>query len=813
MVSLQQTPNSELKVRLREDSDQQLARYRMSIFHAPSGGSKTATDSVPFVRRWISTSKIPDATARLNRLSGSSRKFWSVRLSRLNTTRSLLKAAAPTLDGSFLDHTHLRKRSQHIPPRRKNKTASVSGPEVPPIVRAAQAGSRAEVEAMLDNGENIETCHLPTKRTALAVACHCGRTGMVEFLINRAAKLNTKDIDLSTPLHLAASRGHFGAAELLLQEPVKLEARDINKRTPLWLAAEGGHTSVVELLLKKGARIKTRAKDQLTPLHVAARGGHRDTVELLLDNNSHIESRDIDFMTALHHACENGHFSVVDLLIQKGANIESIGKDSKVPLIYAAAAGHLQIVELLSEKKTSLQSTDDKERNALHWASANGHVEVADFLWKQKLSLHATDADGLTPIHLAVIGSHFGAVELLLGKNIKLEARCRAGKTPLHHACDSDNADVVRLLLDAGANAESETRPDARRPIHIAAASGSVETIGVLYQHGVAMDARDSAGHRPLCVACHHGHVDVVKTFLSLKQPLSMPLKDGRDYDSPLCVAAKAGHVEVVELLIRRGASVNQKDEHGSSPFRYAAHHGHPDVLKLLLDAGAEVDDHGGADNGSLPLRDRISFADDVPEDRKQQVRAILLAPERTTGSRKEQNTDQGLIHASGLISPAIPPSPPTSQPAEEKITVIETSEKEVFHDQSPKSPTSIFSTRNLQPVSPNISPATSRPSTRGSSVPPPSRKPPPPPLSPSKPPLSFATRALASQVPHLSTMLQDGPPQIAQRKSSLAPARSVPLPGGFTRDYSQNRMSHVGDLLVEKRVRSTKREEIYEMA
>jgi ankyrin repeat protein len=813
MLSLQDTSSSELKARLREDSDQQLARYRMSIFHTPSSGSETTKSPEPFLRRWISTSKIPDSNSRSNRFSGSSKKFWSVRLSRLSTSRSSINVGTTDPGGTFLDPTHLRKRSQQFPPRRKNRFASVEGPDIPPIVKAAQAGSRSEVEAMLDKGDKIEACHIPTKRTALAVACHCGRTGMVEFLINRAAKLNTKDIDLSTPLHLAASRGHLGAVELLLQEPVKLEARDINKRTPLWLAAEGGHTSVAELLLKKGARIKTRAKDQLTPLHAAAKGGHRETVEILLDNHSHIESRDIDFMTALHHACDNGHLSVVDLLLQKGANVESIGKDSKLPLTFAAASGHLPIVELLSRKKASLESTDGKERNALHWAAANGHADVADFLWQQKLPLHAADAEGLTPIHLAVIGSHLSTVEFLLRKNAKLETRCRAGKTPIHFACDTDNADVVRLLLDAGANAEAETRPDSRRPIHIAAASGAVETIGVLYQHGVTMDARDSAGHRPLCVACYHGHVDVVKTFLSLKQPLTMPSRDGQRHDSPLCVAAKAGHLEVVALLIRRGALVNQKDEHGLTPFRYAAYHGQPEVMKLLLNAGAEPLDHGEDERGSLSLRDRIGFAEGIPEDRKQQVWVLLLALERSMSWRNEEALDQRPIQVSEVIAPATPQQASIPQLPEEKITIIETSEKEVFHDISPKSPISIFSTRSLKHlISPKISPPTSRPPSRELPPPPPSRLPPPPP-SPPESRVSFLTRALGPQVPHLSALIQDGPPQISQRKSSLAPARSVPLPGGFTRDYSPNRMSHVGDLLVEKHIQSLKREAMYEMA
>jgi ankyrin repeat protein len=834
ILSRQRSTASEAKARPREDSDQQVPKPRKSMFHIPSIASPSTDSSEPFMRRWLSTSKLPDSTSPIDSFSGSSKKFWSVRLSRLNTRKSRRKPEHLPSNDSVGDLPHSRKSGQRKQTSQKIKFISVDGNEAPRIVRAAQAGSRAKVEAMLDNGANIEACHVPTKRTALAVACHCGNTAMVGFLINRAAKLNTRDIDLSTPLHLAASRGHIGAVELLLNESVKTEARDNSKCTPLWLAAVGGHTEVVELLLKHKARVKTRAKYQLTPLHAAARGGHEETVELLLRNNSHIESRDSDFMTALHYACENGHLTVADLLLRKGANVESIGKDSKVPLILAAASGYLQVVELLVTNKASFQSTDNKERNAMHWAAMNGHVEVAEFLLAQQLSVHTADTDGLTPLHLAVIGSQLGTIEFLLTKAAKVDARCRAGRTSLHYACDGDNPDIVRLLLTASANAEAETRGDNRRPIHIAAASGSVETIGVLYQHGVVMDAQDSAGLRPLSVACHYGHVDIVKTFLSLKQPLSMPFQDRPDHDSPLCVAAKAGHVEVVELLIRRGALVNERDECGFAPLRYAANHGHPKVLKVLIGAGAELLDDGVNDNTFLPTRDRIRFAEGVSAERKQQVQKLLLTAKQNMNSRKsskgEQITDHGLIAVSELgpsspthrrLTSELPGDKPTTTEIPEKevssdqplrsprsifFSHPETAQKEVSHDHPLKSARSKFSLHSESPApSTPSSPTSPHPSRQPSqlSPPPPSRKPskpkptfptpkrtppavpankpPPPPPSPrsvrssksSRSLFSFVTgRSLKSQRsdPHLSNLVQDTPPVKVEEKRPSLP-------------------------------------------
>ena len=51
---------------------------------------------------------------------------------------------------------------------------SADGLSAPAIVRAAQAGSVVEVEALLDQGADINARHVQSGRNALSVASHCG---------------------------------------------------------------------------------------------------------------------------------------------------------------------------------------------------------------------------------------------------------------------------------------------------------------------------------------------------------------------------------------------------------------------------------------------------------------------------------------------------------------------------------------------------------------------------------------------------------------------------------------------------------------
>lgn len=587
----------------------------------------------PAIQRWLSLSSPSSPQSQVNKFSDLRKKRFWASLGRLNTTnKSSPKAHANTVQslGPTYGSRHRGMRGQEMNPNQSIDFGGIDGLETPALVRAAQSGSRVEIERLHDSGYDIEAFHVPTRRTALAVAAHCGNLEIVETLIQLNAKLNSRDYMLSTPLHLAASRGHVDVMLLLLNEGALPEETDDKKRTALWIAAYHGHLGAVELLLQRGARINTRAEGQLCPLHAAAQRGDSQMTELLLCHKAQLEARDSQFMAALHYACENGHQAVVDILLEKEASIEVVGVDGRSPLICAAAGGQRHVVELLLRKKASIRSRDEGENNALHWAAYHGHVDVADLLLCKKLPINDKNVDGLTALHLAVIGSQFSAVEFLVRKNAKLEPQCRLGGMPMHYACGSTNADIVRLFLSAGAQAEAPVAGDLRKPIHIAASTGNVEIAQLLCEKGVALDIQDSAGDRPICIAAYHGHTELVEKLLDFKAALHLPFGDRSYEDSPLCVAAKEGNLGVVSALLQRGASVLQKDEHGWPPIRYAAHYGHSDVLELLLTQLSTLSDDIAGTSALDHISKCVGFAagPNLSEERKSRVRELLSQAE-----------------------------------------------------------------------------------------------------------------------------------------------------------------------------------------
>jgi ankyrin repeat protein len=543
-----------------------------------------------------------------------------------SSTTSLLSPSPQDLFRSTSNHRRGRRHSD-TNTHRSIDLDSNDGRAAPPLVRAAQSGSGIEIEELLDQRVDIEGRHDGTKRTALAVACHCGNDDVVAILLQHGANPNVIDTIGMTPLHLAATRGHYRVVCYLFKEDVNVDAVGPAKKTALRLAADNGHVEVVNLLLSQRAKVNARDAQNITALHSAAGLGDEEIVNLLLSYNADVEAKDGNFQSAIHHASEKGRERIVEILLTKKANIEALGKESMSPLTAACASGSTDVVRLLLQRKASVKHKGDGAMTALHWASYNGHSDVVELLLEKRIPRDPQTNDGRTPLHLAVLAAKFATAELLLRKGASVEATCQNALRPLHYAAECANTDLVQLLLGHNAIIEAETRL-GKRPLHYAASQGNLEMINILLRRGAAIDARDGAGDRPLCIASAVGNVEIVRLLISQGAELRTRYAKGPSHeDSPLCIAAKNGHLAVVDEFVRRGASVRQRDESNWQPLRYAAYFGHPEIVQYLLDRGASIStlDNPGSFGFNLTA-ERIGFApnSDIDEFRRQSVLMLL---------------------------------------------------------------------------------------------------------------------------------------------------------------------------------------------
>uniref|UniRef100_A0AAY4AB02 Scaffold protein ILK n=1 Tax=Denticeps clupeoides TaxID=299321 RepID=A0AAY4AB02_9TELE len=137
------------------------------------------------------------------------------------------------------------------------------------IFTQCREGNAVAVRLWLDNTENDLNQGDDHGFSPLHWACREGRSGVVDMLIMRGARINVMNRGDDTPLHLAASHGHREILAKLIQCKADLNAANEHGNTPLHYASFWGHDEVAEDLVASGAQVSICNKYGETPLDKA----------------------------------------------------------------------------------------------------------------------------------------------------------------------------------------------------------------------------------------------------------------------------------------------------------------------------------------------------------------------------------------------------------------------------------------------------------------------------------------------------------------------------------------------------------------
>lgn len=164
-------------------------------------------------------------------------------------------------------------------------------------------------------------------------------------------------------------------------------------------------------------------------------------------------------------------------------------------------------------------------------------------------------------------------------------------RTPLHWACTSNNTLMVRQMMQFAQNVDLDDLTDASgwTPVHIAAALGNEELLGIFLTHQPVPDVSLATlqGTTSLHLATSKNHYGVVKQLVAAKAKVNVQDKRGQ---SALHRAASVGSQPIVKALVQEGkARINVADKDGWTPLHHALAEGHGDVAVLLVKLGADT--------------------------------------------------------------------------------------------------------------------------------------------------------------------------------------------------------------------------------
>jgi ankyrin repeat protein len=296
----------------------------------------------------------------------------------------------------------------------------------------------------------------------------------------------------------------------------------------MWAAAER-HPEMIDALIKASADVNARStvvqwerqrtqepRDKwlppggLTPLHFAAREGCDACVTTLLDHGADIDVIDPQGYSALVMAIINGHYDVAGLLIDRGIDL-TLADETGQTALYAAVDMHtMPASNRPSPKEIDNQlSSIDIIRKLVEYGAPLDAQQRRMRAYRTKL-----DRGGDT-----VLGP---------------------GTTPLLRAAKAADTAVIKLLIDSGVDAALDTNTGVNA-IMMAAGVGTreedttgrsktqkdiIETIKLLLQAGVDINAQDNQGRAAAHGAAMWGYTDVIR-FMA-QNGADLTIKDKR---------------------------------------------------------------------------------------------------------------------------------------------------------------------------------------------------------------------------------------------------------------------------------------------
>jgi len=229
-------------------------------------------------------------------------------------------------------------RFLELDPTLLNRTLNYDSHNMTPLMLAAYRNENvAMVHYLLEAGAEI-SAKTDRNVTALWFASQEGHAGNVgELMVWKDAGLDTPNVDLVTPLMIAAINDRAGVVEVLLGAGANPALGDVEKRTALMLACKNGAWNSTNVLLRKAP----------------------DTLNL----------QDIYGHTALMHAI--GHYNVFHLLLTAGADTTLTTRKGETLRSFAEGKSPLAVELLMAASAKEREAILARTPKKLYGAAAS----------------------------------------------------------------------------------------------------------------------------------------------------------------------------------------------------------------------------------------------------------------------------------------------------------------------------------------------------------------------------------------------------------------------------------------------------------
>ena len=391
----------------------------------------------------------------------------------------------------------------------------------------------------------------------------------IKHLVENGNDVNKKTHDSRTYIFWAASRGNLELMEYFIQKGAKLNLKDSHGYSPSSFAVAGGQTNpkIYELFIANGADLKNE-KDH-----------HGANILLVAASRA----KDLKF---------------VDFLISKGLDINTTDNEGNGIFNYAAKGGNISILKALEDRGVTTSKNTKTGENAIFFATTgrnnkNG-IAVFEYLEGLGLKFDVKTSKGLTPLHnLARSSANIELYDYFIHKGVDVNQVDTNGNNALLNAANRNKLEVITYLVEKTSNI-NHSNDKGETALTKAVQSNSPEVIGYLLSKKADINILDKKGNSLSYYLINSYNSRNAKDFDPKLKSLvnsGLDLKQVQTGKKTLYhLAIDKNNLELLKKVSKMSLNINAKDQSGNTVLHYAAMNASKTtILKFLLTEGANL--------------------------------------------------------------------------------------------------------------------------------------------------------------------------------------------------------------------------------
>ncbi|MBN2415237.1 ankyrin repeat domain-containing protein [bacterium] len=316
-----------------------------------------------------------------------------------------------------------------------------------------------------------------------------------DLIFARGFDVNCRDTDGKTVLmHLFSMKDDTAGASYLAGKGARLDVRDREGKTPLHVAAGEGNSTLVDFALAKGADIGATDRDGNTAVLWAARNEHTGMLRHLIAKGGDINAVDNNGWSALMFACSQDNKKMVRFLLESGCRVNYHSVKSSHELLNKAALMSPFLFSMLTDFDVICDFDNTK---CLYKITVTRDDEQRKYTLKIPHSYLTQRYIGITPLMIASQLGYTGIAQELIKHGAAINSTDQDGMSALMFACAQGKKRIVKELLENAADPQLRTRIGADAML-FAVYHGRLGCVTLLHEYGAELESIDTFGNSTL---------------------------------------------------------------------------------------------------------------------------------------------------------------------------------------------------------------------------------------------------------------------------------------------------------------------------